>query len=338
MGVAPAPTPAGSVLRLSTRQRLADPAFRWLLTGLAALILAIIVFFFVFLISKAEPALSHEGIFGFAFGNDWNPASGIYRAWPMVFGSLLTAAIALVIGVPVAVTTAIYIVEFAPRRLAYLLTVLVELLAAVPSIVYGIWGLFVVVPALDQPQQWFADTFDFLPFVGASVAGPSYFVAGLILAIMILPIVCAVSREVVHTVPAEHKEAALALGATRWEMVKMAILPYSRAGIVGASMLGLGRAVGETIAVVFVIGSSPLVGHSFFDQGYTLASVIATEFGEASSDELHTGALMAAGLTLFVLTLLINAVARALVMRAERRRFRDLQPTPEDHGPGATVL
>ena len=150
------------------------------------------------------------------------------------------------------------------------------------------------------------------------MAGPSYFIAGLILAIMIVPIVSAISREVIATVPAEHKEAALALGATRWEMIRTAVLPYSRAGITGAAMLGLGRAIGETIAVALVIGNSPTAGHSIFSQGYTLAAVIANEFGEAAATPLHSSALFAAGLLLFVLTLLVNIIARRYVTRAGR--------------------
>jgi ABC-type phosphate transport system permease subunit len=154
--------------------------------------------------------------------------------------------------------------------------------------------------------------------VGGHVAGPNYFIGGLILAIMILPIVSAISREVIATVPSDQKEAALALGATRWEMIRIAVLPYSRAGIMGAAMLGLGRAIGETIAVTLVVGNAPQIGKTLFDQGYTLAAVIANEFGEAASDPLHRSALIAAGLVLFVLTLLVNGVARYYVARAER--------------------
>jgi ABC-type phosphate transport system permease subunit len=158
----------------------------------------------------------------------------------------------------------------------------------------------------------------FLPFVGGQVSIPNYFIAGLILAIMIVPIVSAISREVMSTVPADHKEAALALGATRWEMIRMSVLPYSRAGISGAAMLGLGRAIGETIAVTIVIGNAPDIGKTIFGQGYTLAAVIANEFGEAASDQTHRAALIAAGLVLFVLTLVVNAVARYYVNRAAR--------------------
>jgi phosphate ABC transporter permease protein PstC len=225
------------------------------------------------------------------------------------------SAIALVLGVPVAVAAALYVSELAPRRVRGPLAVLVELLAAVPSVVYGLWGIFVLVPKLKPAEQWFSDTFSFLPFVGGTVAGPNYFVAGLILAIMILPIVSAISREVIATVPQELKEASLALGATRWEMIRQAVLPHARAGITGGAMLGLGRALGETIAVTLVIGNAPTLGHSIFDQGYTLAAVIANEFGEAANDPLHSGALIAAGLVLFVITVIVNGLARRLVVR-----------------------
>ncbi len=173
-------------------------------------------------------------------------------------------------------------------------------------------------PKLQPAEQWFSDTFSFLPLVGGNVSIPNYFIAGLILAIMIIPIVSAISREVMATVPRDHKEAALALGATRWEMIKMAVLPYSRAGISGAAMLGLGRAIGETIAVTIVIGNAAVIGNTVFSQGYTLAAVIANEFGEAASDPIHRAALIAAGLVLFVLTLIVNALARYYVNRASR--------------------
>jgi phosphate ABC transporter permease protein PstC len=308
-----------SLLERSPSARRADPLFRGILMGLAALILAIIAFFFVFLINKAEPAFAHQGVFSFLFTNDWNPSKEIFGAWPLVAGTLITAAIALVIGVPVAVASALYVTELCPRPLRGPLVILVELLAAVPSVVYGLWGIFFLIPKLKPAEQWISDTFSFLPFVGGTVAGPNYFIAGLILAIMILPIVSAISREVISTVPADLKEASLALGATRWEMIRMAVLPYSRAGITGAAMLGLGRAIGETIAVTLVIGNAPTIGDNIFAQGYTLAAVIASEFGEAANDKLHAGALIAAGLVLFILTLLINAAARALVRRAEAK-------------------
>ena len=311
-------TSGRSILERPLRARLPDRALRWVLTGLAAGILVLIGYFFVRLIVEAEPALSKFGVLGFTFDNNWDVSRSIYGALPLVVGTLITSAIALVIGVPVAVATALYLTELCPRRLRGLLTVLLELLAAVPSVVYGLWGVFVLIPHLRGAEQWFGRTFDWVPFVGPDVAGPNYFIAGLILAIMILPIVSAISREVIATVPEAHKEASLALGATRWEMIRMAVLPYSRAGITGAAMLGLGRAIGETIAVTLVIGNAPQIGHTIFAQGYTLAAVIANEFGEAANNQLHRASLIAAGLVLFVLTLVVNMAARGIVRRVAR--------------------
>src|SRR3954470_24684016 len=317
MASAATPVPLGgrSVLERSLRARLPDRLLRWVLTALAFGILALIAFFFVRLIVEAQPAFSKFGVFGFTFDDNWDVSRDTFGALPLVVGTLVTSAIALVIGVPIAVATALFLTELCPKRLRSPLTVMVELLAAVPSVVYGLWGFFFLVPKLRPAEQWFANKFSFLPFVGGHVAGPGYFVAGLILAIMILPIVSAITREVMATVPSDHKEAALALGATRWEMIRTAILPYSRAGISGAAMLGLGRAIGETIAVTLLIGNAPQIGKQIFDQGYTLAAVIANEFGEAANDKTHRAALIAAGLVLFVLTLVVNAVARWFVNR-----------------------
>src|SRR4051795_7443028 len=323
MASAATPVPLGggrSVLERSLRARLPDRLLRWVLTLLAAGILALIAFFFVRLIVEAAPAFSKFGVFGFTFTNDWDVSRSFYGALPLVVGTLISSTVALVIGVPVAVATALFVTELCPRRLRSPLTVMVELLAAVPSVVYGLWGFFFLVPKLRPAEQWFANKFSFLPFVGGHVAGPGYFVAGLILAIMILPIVSAITREVMATVPSDHKEAALALGATRWEMIRTAILPYSRAGISGAAMLGLGRAIGETIAVTLVIGNAPTIGKQIFDQGYSLAAVIANEFGEAANDKIHRASLIAAGLVLFVLTLLVNGIARWVVNRGVRGR------------------
>jgi phosphate ABC transporter permease protein PstC len=306
-----------SVLERSALARLPDRALRYVLTALAALILALIVYFFVRLVGEARPAFAKEGVFGFAFRNDWNPSAEHFGALALLVGTLITSALALLIGVPVAVATAVYATELCPLRLRAPLTVLVELLAAVPSVVYGLWGIFFLAPKLQGAEQWVADRLSGIPFVGGGVVTiPNYFITGLILAIMILPIVSAISREVMSTVPRDHKEAALGLGATRWEMVRMAVLPYCRSGIVGGAMLGLGRAIGETIAVTILIGDSPTLSHHLFNQGYSLAAVVANEFGEAQG--LHRSALFAAGLVLFVLTLLVNGVARLLVVRAAR--------------------
>ena len=299
--------------------RLPDRLVKWGLAALSVGILLLIGFFFVRLYIEARPAFEKFGFFGFTFTNNWDVHAAHFGALPLLVGTLITSGVALVIGVPVAVATALFTTEFCPRRFRGPLAATVDLLAAVPSVVYGLWGFFVLIPKLRPAEQWFSDKFSFLPFVGGHVAGPSYFIAGLVLAIMIIPIVSAITREVISTVPTDQKEAALALGATRWEMIRMAVLPYSRAGITGAAMLGLGRAMGETIAATIVIGNAPVIGKSLFDQGYTLAAVIANEFGEAAADPLHRAALIAAGLVLFVMTLIVNAVARGIIVRGPAR-------------------
>src|SRR5919205_457602 len=286
-----------SILERPPLARLPDRVLRWGLTALAASILVLIGFFFVRLYLESRPAFARFGLLGFTFSNDWDVQAQVFGALPLLVGTLITSATALVIGVPVAVSAALYITELCPVRARGTLTAMIELLAAVPSVVYGLWGFFFLVPKPKPAEQWFADTFSFLPFVGGSVAGPNYFIAGLILAIMILPIVSAISREVMATVP-----------------------PDSRSGITGAAMLGLGRAIGETIAVTIVIGNAPQIGKQLFDQGYTLAAVIANEFGEAASNPKHRAALIAAGLVLFVLTLAVNALARFFVVRGVRGR------------------
>ncbi len=302
-----------SALERSPLSRLPDRALRWGLSALAALILILIAYFFIRLIGQSKDALNQFG-FSFVFGNDWDVSRNIYKGLALVVGTLVTATIALIIGVPVAVASAVFINELCPQRIRVPLSMLIDLLAAVPSVVYGLWGVFVLAPHLLPAEKWFASTFSFIPWIGGGIPTLyNYFIAGLILSIMILPIVCAIAREVIATVPSEHKEAALALGATRWEMIRIAVLPYSRAGITGGAMLGLGRALGETIAVVLVIGNAPVIPSHLFNQGYTLAAVIANEFGEATG--LHTSALFAAGLVLFVLTLIVNIIARWFVVR-----------------------
>lgn len=324
-----------SILERSAIARLPDRLLRYGLTALAALILALIVYFFYRLAGEARPAFAKEGVLGFIFGSEWNVSAEVFGALPLLVGTLITSAIALLIGVPIAVASAIYATELCPLRLRSPLTILVELLAAVPSVVYGLWGIFFLAPKLQPAEQWVADRLSFIPFIGGgTVTIPNYFVAGLVLAIMILPIVSAISREVMTTVPDDHKEAALGLGATRWEMIRTAVLPYCRSGIVGGAMLGLGRAIGETIAVTILIGDAPQLGKQLFGQGYSLAAVIANEFGEAQG--VHRSALFAAGLVLFVLTLLVNAIARVFVLRAARAQGQ--KPKNDSSAGGLRVL
>jgi phosphate ABC transporter permease protein PstC len=331
------PSGGRAILARSPLARLPDRLVKWGLTALAAAILALIVYFFIRLIGQARPALEKEGLFGFVFGNDWNTNAEHFGALPMVVGTLITSGLALLIGVPIAVATAVYTTELCPARLRSPLTVLVELLAAVPSVVFGLWGIFVLAPKLKGAEQWVADRLSFIPFVGGGlVTIPNYFIGGLVLAIMILPIVSAISREVMATVPADHKEAALGLGATRWEMIRIAVLPYCRSGIVGGAMLGLGRAIGETIAIAIVIGGAPTLGHHLFNQGNSLAAVIANEFGEAQG--VHRSALFAAGLVLFVLTLLVNIIARLIVKRSARSGYRGPTAGARDEGGGVALV
>jgi phosphate ABC transporter permease protein PstC len=313
----------------SPLSRLPDRVLKYGLTALSLGVLVLLAYFFIRLAVEAQPAFAKFGVVDFVFGNNWDVANNVFEALPLVVGTLITSALALLMGVPIAVATAVYLVELCPQRLKGLLTIMVDLLAAVPSVVYGLWGFYFLIPKLKPIEQWFTDTFSFIPFFGGSgtIAGPNYFIAGLVLAIMILPIVSAISREVLTTVPPDQKEAALALGMTRWEMIKTAMLPYSRRGIVGGAMLGLGRAIGETIAVVIVIGDAPTIGKTVFDQGYTLAAVIANEFGEAASQPLHSAALIGAGLVLFVLTFIVNVIARLIVARSERESGTPLSTT-----------
>jgi len=323
-----------ALLARSPLARLPDRVLKYGLSVLAALILALIVFFFIRLVGEARPAFAKAGVLGFTFDNNWTPSAERFGALPLVLGTLITSALALLIGVPVAVAAAVYVSELCPPRVRGPLTILVELLAAVPSVVYGLWGIFFLAPKLQGAEQWVADRLSFVPFIGGGlVTIPNYFITGLVLAIMILPIVSAISREVMTTVPLDQKEAALGLGATRWEMIRIAVFPYCRSGIVGGAMLGLGRAIGETIAVTILIGDAPKLGSHLFGQGYSLAAVVANEFGEAQG--VHRSALFAAGLVLFVLTLLVNGVARALVVRSSRSTG---QPAPRGSRGGSALV
>jgi phosphate ABC transporter permease protein PstC len=304
-----------SVLERSPLSRVPDRVLQWTLTGLATAILVLIAYFFVRLIGQSSTSINHFGL-SFVFGNNWDASRLIFHGLPLLVGTLVTSAIALLLGVPVAIAAALFVTELCPRRVRGPLAIIVDLLAAVPSVVWGLWGVFVLAPKLLPVEQWFAKTFSFIPWLGGGTVNLyNYFIAGLVLAIMILPIVSAISREVISTVPSQDKEAALALGATRWEMIRMAVLPYSRSGITGGAMLGLGRALGETIAVVLLIGSNPILGKHLFSPGYSLAAVIANEFGEAANIPVYKSALFEAGLVLFVLTLLVNVAARWFVAR-----------------------
>lgn len=249
----------------------------------------------------------------FLLGRDWDPAAGSFGALPFIYGTLVTSVLAMVIALPVSVGMAVFLVEMAPARLRPVVSFLIETLAAIPSVVYGLWGLFVLVPWLRKSVEPFLGaTLGFLPLFKGPPIGLGYLAAGLILAVMILPTISSVSIEVLKTVPQSLREGAYGLGATRWEAIKMSVLPYARNGIVGGALLGLGRALGETMAVTMVIGNSTDIHASLFAPGYTLPAIIANEFAEATSS-LHVAALAGLGLVLFGITVVLNAVAHLLV-------------------------
>jgi phosphate transport system permease protein len=239
---------------------------------------------------------------------------------PLAFGTCLAAALAIVIAVPLAIGVSLFISQYAPTWMSQPLGLVVDLLAAVPSIVYGLWGIAVLGPASVPLQQWLAEHLGWIPlFAGpATATGRTMFVVGIVLAVMILPIISAIAREVFSQTPRAQVEAALALGATRWEMIRMAVLPFGRSAVIGASMLGLGRALGETMAVTMLIGNRHEISASLLAPGYTMAAAIANEFAEATAD-IHLAALTYVALALFVVTLLINAAARLLIWRVARR-------------------
>jgi phosphate transport system permease protein len=296
----------------AAHRNLSDRLFRLLLRAAGATVLLLVVGLAVEMVFGAMPALRRFG-WRFLVTSVWDPVAEQFGAVPFVYGTLLSSLLALLLAVPLGVGAAIYLAELAPGRVRPPVTFLVELVAAVPSVVYGLWGVFVLAPLLRTwVQPALGKTLGFLPLFQGPPYGVGMLAAGIILAIMVVPFITAVSREVLLAVPNSQREAALALGATRWETTRIAVLRYGRSGIIGAVLLGLGRALGETMAVTMVIGNRPEVALSLFAPGYTMASVIANEFTEATSD-LYLSALIEIGLLLFVVTVAVNALARLLV-------------------------
>jgi phosphate transport system permease protein len=295
---------------------LADRIYRATILFFALCIPALLLLIFLEVGVAGWPALRQFG-FGFLTSSTWDPVQGEFGAAPAIAGTLITAVIALVIATPLALGGAIFLSEFAPDWLRQPVSFLIDLLAAVPSVVFGLWGVFFLLPLLRATVMPFLrDTLHLgaTPFFSGPAYGPSVLAAGLILAIMVLPYIAAVSREVLMAVPRSQREAALALGATRWEAITGAVVPYARVGIIGGVILGLGRALGETMAVTMLIGNRHELSASLFSPGYTMASLIANEFSEATTD-LHLSALMAVGFVLLIITLIVNAAARLLVRR-----------------------
>ncbi|MFM9017858.1 MAG: phosphate ABC transporter permease subunit PstC [Actinomycetota bacterium] len=314
------PPPAPGGLRRPWGSVLADRAYA-IGAGVAALFAVVFVGYLLWTtIANTGETWSTFGVWGFISGTTWDPNDAIYGALPFIYGTLMTSAIALIIAVPASIGIALATVVFLPRRLRGPVGGFINLLAAVPSVIFGLWGVTVLVPLLRPFLDWLSETlgwvtiFGWKPFEGPVTAG-SYLISGLVLAIMILPIITAITREVLLTVPRDQREAAFALGATRWEMVRHSMLPWARSGIVGASALGLGRAVGETIAIVMLLGNTPGIFTPLVGPGSTLASVIAMQTGEASG--LQLSSLTALAVVLFVIAFVINAAARLLVRRSE---------------------
>jgi len=301
---------------LHRRRWTGDLTFRAILSALTVGITAILAVMMVESFISASPVYQKFGIIGFVTGVTWAPSFTVYGAWAFIYGTFLTSILALAIAVPVSVLIALLLTELAPARLRAPLGIAVDLLAAVPSVVYGLWGLLVLVPAMRPLEQGMAATLGrVIPFFGPPTPGSSYFAAGVILAVMIVPIVSAVTREVFASTPRLQREAVLALGGTRWDVARTVTLPIGRAGLLAAVVLGLGRAMGETIAVTMVIGNSDNIGKSIFSPGFTLASVIANEFNEAT-ETLHPEALIALGTVLLVMSVIVNGAAIAI-----RNRF-----------------
>jgi phosphate transport system permease protein len=301
-----------ATVRTHGGSRFGDRAFQWLTLLMALSVFALIVLIGFELATGSRLALQKFG-WRFLVTSNWDPVNEQYGAVPFIFGTLVSSLIALIIAVPISIATAVYLTELAPLWLRQPLTMFIELLAAVPSVILGLWGIFVMVPWLrDHLFPWLQKAFGFLPLFQGPIYGVSMLAGGIIVAIMIIPIITSVSREILRSVPGLQREAAYALGATRWEVTRIAVLSYAKKGLFGAVILGLGRALGETMAVTMVIGNRPEIAKSLFAPGYTLASVIANEFTEATTDT-YLSALFEIGLVLLGVTVLVNVLAQLLL-------------------------
>jgi phosphate transport system permease protein len=316
MSTAPAAMPD-----LRGKRQILDRVFRGSSFAAGALILVVLVLIAWTVTHKSLPVFRHEGI-DFFTQRRWSPTNEVYGALSFIFGTAITALIAVIISVPISIGIALFATQVAPAWLKKWLVSLTDLVAVVPSVVFGLWGIIFLAPKLvgfyKNMHHWFGGWPIIGHLFGPAGAGRTFMTAGLILSVMITPIITSIAREVIETTPQTDRDGALALGATRWEMITGAVLPHSMGGIVGAVMLGLGRAMGETIAVALVIGSSPTITANLFSSGDSLPSVIAFQWGEATT-EIKRSALVAMGLTLFVLTIAVNLVATAVVNRATKR-------------------
>ena len=293
-----------------------DRGFVWLTRSLALAIAAVLLWIALQVTIQAMPAIQRYGL-GFLTSTAWNPVKEDYGALPQIYGTLVTAFIALVLAVPIGVGTALVVSEnFLPSSVQTVIVFLIELLAAIPSVVYGLWGIFVLIPLLTGVGKVLHSTLGWLPIFSTPPSGPGLFPAGIVLTIMILPIITAISRDALVSLPSDLRQAAYGLGATRWETIFRVLLPAATSGIVGATMLGLGRAMGETMAVTMIIGNSNRISPSILTTGNTIASLLANQFAEA--DGIQISALMYAALVLFGLTLIVNVLAELVVRRVGR--------------------
>ena len=298
--------------RMAPPSRFGDRAFEWLTLAMASAVVVLVILIGWELWVGSSLAIKKFG-FHFLATSTWDPVAEQFGALPFIYGTLVSSAIALIIAVPLGIATAAYLTELAPLWIRQPLTSLIEMLAAIPSVILGLWGVFVMVPWLrDYPFPFLKHYFGWIPLFTGPIYGPCMFAGGIIIAIMILPIITSVSREILRSVPDLQREAAYALGATRWEATRIAVLSYAKKGLFGAVILGLGRALGETLAVTMVIGNTPQIVASLFKPGYTLASVLANEFTEATTDT-YLGALFEIGLVLFGITILVNLLAQLLL-------------------------
>ncbi len=292
--------------------RVGDRIFKWLTFAMAISVVVLILLVGFKLYQGSRPAIQKFGPH-FLVNSTWDPVSEEFGALPFIFGTIVSSLIGLVIAVPLGIATAAYLTELAPLRLRQPITTVVEMLAAVPSVIFGLWGIFVMIPWLRaHPFPWLQRHFGVLPLFQGPIYGVSMLAAGIIIAVMILPIITSVSREILRSVPDLQREAAYALGATRWEVTRIAVLSYAKRGLFGAVILGLGRALGETMAVTMVIGNRPEIAASLFAPGYSLASVIANEFTEATTD-MYLSALFEIGLVLLGVTIITNILAQLLI-------------------------
>lgn len=296
---------------------LGDKVYRTILFAAATSILLIVAAVFYMMVQSSMPTLQRFGI-GFLWASEWNPSQELFGALPFIYGTVVSSILALLIAVPISLGIAVFLVEQAPKKIAKPIAFMIELLAAIPSVVYGLWGIFVLAPFIrTYLGPALQDNLGFLPFFQGRLTGIGMLTGGIILAIMITPIITAVVRDVLEAVPNTQREAALALGATKWETT-MIVLGNAASGIAGAVVLGLGRAVGETMAVTMVIGNSPQITASLFEPAYTIASVLAANFADAT-DELYLSALIEMALVLFLVTVVINGLAKLLIMSVAGR-------------------